>query len=182
MERLLDGGGLPARCFFGGFFTPGGFALLDTGVNENSYPCGPAGIVWSHADVATTTEIVECFEALDHHEMTAHNWGTCFGDCRQRWCPTDETYINGVMMTLDFDYMMGYLIQAVDRTSSQCTFIAIVLYHGRRRDGTFEKDWMVWPGTHTFYEAPEHQVEITHWGVSVIHGMVEAHEDALRQR
>lgn len=151
-------------------------------MEDNNRNIGPGGIVWSHDDVATHAEIVECFEALSSREITDHNWGTCIRPCQDQWKVTKETYINGIMMTLDFDYRMGYLIQAVDRTSRQCTYIAIVLYHGRRTDGTFEKDWMVWPGTHTFFGREEgfDEADICRWAVGVIYGAIDAHDEAMR--
>jgi hypothetical protein len=140
---------------------------------------GPGGIVWSHTGVATAAEIVQCFDALDGQEILCHNWGTCPRECQARWDVTDETYINGVMMTLDFDYYMGYLIEAVDRTSSQCTYVAVVQYHGRREDGTFEHDFITWPGTHTFFGHDDgfDPVTVKQWAVSVIHGMIEGHNE-----
>jgi hypothetical protein len=148
-------------------------------VNETNRNYGPGGIVWSHQDVATTAEIVQCFDALDAQEILSHNWGTCLTrECQAKWHVTDETYINGVMMTLDFDYYMGYLVQAVDRTSSQCTYVAVVQFHGRREDGTFDHDFISWPGTHTFFgqEDGYDPVTVTQWAVSVIHGMIESRQ------
>jgi hypothetical protein len=140
-------------------------------------------MTWSHEDVATTAEIVACFNELEYDEILYYNWRTAPRDKQERWNVTKETYINGIMMTLDFDYRMGFLIQAVDRTSSQCTYIAITQYHGRRDDGSIEHDWCVWEGTHKFFGHEEgfSQVEICHWGVTVIHGMVEAHDEAIRK-
>lgn len=140
---------------------------------------GPGGICWSSTNVATVPEIVAAFEALDGDEILRHNWGTCGSDCSASWDVTDETYINGVIMTLDFDYMMGYLVEAVDRTSGQCTYIAIVQYHGRKADGTFDHDFISWPGTHTFFGKDDgfDRVEVCQWAVSVIHGMIESHTE-----
>jgi hypothetical protein len=142
---------------------------------------GPGGITWSHTNVATVPEIVACFEALDWREITSHNWGTCGRECDANWNVTDETYINGVMMTLDFDYIMGYLIQAVDRKTGQCTYVAIVMYHGRKPDGTYEHDYISWPGTHKFFDRDLDQVELCQWAVSVIYGMIDAHNAAQRR-
>lgn len=138
---------------------------------------GPGGITWSTANVATVPEIVATFDALEHNEMWGHNWGTCGRDCEAEWDVTDETYINGVMMTLDFDYMMGYLIEAVDRGTGQCTYVAIVQYHGRKSDGTFEHDFAAWEGTHTFFGKEEgfSHASVCKWAVDVIYGMIEAH-------
>ncbi len=87
------------------------------------------------------------------------------------------------MLTLDFDYMMGYLIEAVDRTSGQCTYIALVQYHGRAADGTFEHDFISWPGSHTFFGKDDgfDRVTVCQWAVSVIHGMIESRRERMKK-
>ena len=122
---------------------------------------------------ATVPEIVACFDALDSSEILNHNWGTCGRDCPASWDVNDETYINGVILTLDFDYIMGYLVEAVNRTSRTYTYVAIVHYHGRRPDGTFDHDFASWDGN-TNVE----QEVVAQWAVSVIYGMVEARMQA----
>lgn len=152
-------------------------------MNDDTNTHWPGGMVWSHADVATAAEIVQCFDALDGREIIDHNWGTCpTRECQAKWHVTDETYINGVRMILDFDYYMGYLLEAVDRTSSQCTYVAVVQFHGRREDGTFDHDFMTWPGTHTFFGQDDgyDPVAVGQWAVSVIHGMIEARNDEAK--
>jgi hypothetical protein len=146
---------------------------------------GPGGIVWSHDDVATTAEIVACFDQLSATEIRGHNWGTCSKDCPAQWNVTKETYINGVMMTLDYDFHMGYLIECVDRTSSQLTYVAIVQYHGRREDGTFRHDFASWPNPDNakteFFDRGFLATDVKHWAVDAIEGMIEAHEEALKK-
>lgn len=121
--------------------------------------------------IATEEQIVETFDALEYREITAHNWGTCGRDCAANWNVTDETYINGVMMTLDFDYIMGYLIQAVDRTSERCRYIAILHRHGRRKDGTYDNSWDLCPIENEFFDL-EDRVIIYQWAVASIHEML----------
>jgi hypothetical protein len=134
----------------------------------------PGGITYSFTGVATVPEIVAVFDDLKSTEILRDNWMGA-----ERWQVTDETYINGVMLAMDFDYMMGYLIEAVDRTSGQCTYVAIVQYHGRKADGTFQHDFMSWPGTHTFFGKDDgfDRAEVCKWGVDAIHGFIEAHNN-----
>lgn len=138
------------------------------------------GLVWSHTNVATTQEIVDCFDRLELKDIVAHNWRTAPLDRQGRWDVTEETYLNGVPLILDFDYRMGFLVEAVDRTSGQCTYVAIVHYHGRRHDGTWERDYCTWPGTHQFFGHDDgySPVTVAKWAVDVIHDMVEAHDEA----
>lgn len=135
---------------------------------------GPGGIVWSHDAVATVPEIVAHFNALEDH---GGNWMTAFDN--SKWDVTTETYINGIMMELDFDYRMGYLIMAVDRETSICTYVAIARYHGRREDGTFECDHQVYGRTHKFFEVEDDlQEDVLVWGVRSILQMVASHDEA----
>lgn len=151
-----------------------------------NHDVGPGGITWSHADVATSAEIVAHFEAMENWRSI--NWGTALDN--SVWSVTDETYINGVMMELDFDFRMGYLLQAVDRTSKMCTYVAVVFYHGRREDGTFEKDWMTYEGPphrfggrHKDFGGDEDfdELAVYHWGVDAIHAAIEAHDEMKRR-
>lgn len=123
---------------------------------------------------ATDEQVVATFDALDYHEILDHNWGTCGRDCTANWNVNDETYINGVMMTLDFDYMMGYLIQAVDRTSSNCRYITRLQRHGRRQDGTFDGEWERAPiPEHEFFSKCVRQVDICQWAAVSIYRMLD---------
>ncbi len=145
---------------------------------KESQPYGPGGIVWSYDNVATVPEIVAAFNSLSWREHTDHNWNTCGRDCPERsnWEPTAGTYINGVMLTVDMDYIMGYLIQAVDRESSICTYIAINQYHGRHPEtGEIAHDYMVWQGpSHKFFDSPGHVLAISHWGLDAIQQMLDS--------
>ena len=140
--------------------------------NDNNY--GPGGITWSHTNVATIPEIVAAFNALHGVQILQENWCGAAD-----WHVTDETYINGVILTLDFDYMMGFLVEAVDRTSSQCTYIAITQYHGRGADGSIDHDFLAWEGVHTFFGKDDgfDQAKVCQWAVSTIYSMVEAHNE-----
>lgn len=141
---------------------------------------GPGGITWSFSNVATAQEIVACFDHLELDEIIHHNWGTGPLDQRDHWQVTDETYINGVPLIMDFDYRMGFLIEAVDRPTGQCTYVAVVQYHGRRPDGTFEHDYRAWEGTHRLFDHDDgyNPAAVARWAVTTIHGMIENHDEA----
>lgn len=121
---------------------------------------------------ATVEEIVATFNALDYDEITSHNWGTCGRDCTASWDVNPETYVNGVLMTLDFDFEMGYLIQAVDRTTSRCRYVAILQRHGRRKDGSIDHTFEWAPDTHEFFDKEFDRVQICQWGVASIYRML----------
>lgn len=118
---------------------------------------------------ATTEEIVATFNALNYDEITLHNWCGC--DSGGKWNVNDETYINGVLMTLDFDYIMGYFIQAVDRKSSDCRYIAILQRHGRAPDGSIDHIYEEAPEGHKFFARGFSEVRICQWAVAAIYRM-----------
>lgn len=120
---------------------------------------------------ATTEEIVAIFNALDSNEILRHNWGTCGRECPAEW-DIKGSYINGVMMTLDFDFMMGYLIQAVDRDDSRCRYIAVLQRHGRGPDGSIDHTYEVAPDEHLFFDKEFDRVQIVQWGVASIYRML----------
>jgi len=121
--------------------------------------------------IATEEQIVDTFDNLVHTEILWHNWGTCDNDCPANWDVTDDTYINGVMMTLDFDYLMGFLLQVVDRGTGRVRYITRLQRHGRRPDGSFDGAWDICPIEHPFFEVRD-QVLINQWAVSSIYSMI----------
>jgi hypothetical protein len=137
----------------------------------------------THDDTpATSIEIVYTFMAIPSRDMVAHNWGTYSTKTSESaWQVNDETYINGICLTIDGDFWMGHLLECVDRTSSVVSFIVVNLYHGRRADGFFDHDFMTYqPACGTFFDrTPEADyVAVGQWAVSAIHGMAESHFQA----
>lgn len=154
------------------------------GVSETtpSTSCGPGGIVWSFDGVATVPEIVNAFNAIPYREVCGHNWGTCGHDCEYRdmWRPTNGTYINGVSLIEDCDYIMCYLVHAVDRETSICTYIAVVHFYGPHPEtGEQQHDYQVWNGpTVKFFESPAFQMRIKHWALDAFEQMMKSHFEA----
>jgi hypothetical protein len=132
---------------------------------------------------ATREEVVQCFLHIPYNHLTSYNWGTSPpGEDRDEWSCNDESYINGVVMTIDGDYMMGYLIECVDRTSGIVSFHAITTFHGRNPvTGHQDHASNVYePDCGTFFDRTEaaEYVTVCQWAVSRIYGMFEAYHDA----
>jgi hypothetical protein len=128
---------------------------------------------------ATREEVVQCFLAIPYDIQSRENWGT--GLDNSAWKCNDETYINGVVMTIDADYMMGYLIEVVDHTSGQVNFHAITTFHGRN-PATGEQDHdseMYSSYCGTFFDRTEaaDRVTVCQWAVMVIWEMIEDYQD-----
>lgn len=127
------------------------------------------------SEPATIPEIVETFNRLEPREILDHNWGTCGWDCPAVWAVNGETYINGVLMTIDLDYIVGYLLEVVDRTTRNHRYPTVVRYHGRFPDDTIE---------HTYDEGPsgpwqsfEYIEDTVRWAVSSIYRQVHNHRE-----
>ena len=135
--------------------------------------------------VATTADVAWHFAnvTLAHPRWRTWNWCTNGPGDPDLYSVNDETYINGVMVEVDSDYYMGYVIEVVDRTLGTVTFIAIATYHGRRPDGTLAYDFMVYPHQcGTFFERTDaaDRAAVGQWGVASIYGMFEDQAQARR--
>ena len=127
---------------------------------------------------ATTLEIVYAFLDIPFEHLHNFNWGTAPTEYRDEWEVNDETYINGVVLSVDGDYWMGYLIEVVDRTTGVVTFMAINAYHRPRPDGSQDHDFMTYePNCGTFFDRTEEadRVIVSQWAVSRIFGMAESY-------
>lgn len=124
---------------------------------------------------ATIAEIATTFNALSYREITNHNWGTCGWECPAVWAVNGETYINGVLLTIDLDYIMGYLLETVDRTIDRVRYATIVRYHGRRPDGTIDHTIEEFDGSHTFFDRTFDRTVPAKWAVDTIYRMVADH-------
>lgn len=134
---------------------------------------------------ATREEVVDCFLHIPYDHLTAYNWGTSFDhDLREEWECNDETYINGVVMTIDADYMMGYLIECVDRETGYLSFHAIATFHGRNPvTGKQEHESALYePACGTFFNRTEaaDRVTVCRWAVGQIWGMIEEYQERQR--
>jgi hypothetical protein len=126
---------------------------------------------------ATSTEIVYAFMDLDSECRHNHNWGTGPRYCCNWSIPGTDTYINGVVLTIDGDYWMGYLLEAVGGTSGVVSFVVVNLYHGRRPDGFFEHTFLTYDKPcGTFFDRTDDadHVVVGSWAVSQIYGMTES--------
>lgn len=69
------------------------------------------------------------------------NWGTGVhngsGIGTSRWDVTDNVYINGVLVTIDGDFEMGYVIEVVERDSSAVEWFTVTTFPRENPDGTW---------------------------------------------
>lgn len=114
---------------------------------------------------ATREQIVHRFLSIPVSELHSCNW-------MEAWNVNDETYINGVLLFVDFDYIMGYLIECVDRTEATLSYHAIVTFHGPAPDGSWLHESVIYePECGTFFARTEaaDRYTVSTWGLG-LHG------------
>lgn len=86
-----------------------------------------------HSDAATGEEIAHHFLTIPYLDQCRYNWGTD-SDRPSIWDIADTTtYINGVMVTIDRDYKMAFLLEVCDRVGDQ-TWVTYLAMEVRHRD------------------------------------------------
>lgn len=104
--------------------------------------------------VATNAEVVETFLKIPYANLSPHNWG-CAGsrDDAALWHASEGTYINGVVLTVDMDFIMGFLLEVVDRESGRVRYLTVVRWYGQRADGSWVHEWRAYaPDCGVFFE------------------------------
>lgn len=109
-------------------------------------------------------EIVRHFLSLDYNEWTTHNWG--LHPDRTYWNVTLDTYINGIPLMVDLDYMMGYLLEIVERDTSAVSYLVIVKTPKGHDSAWYEKD------AGTFFDRDIDVDEVSIWAVEQIYGLL----------
>jgi hypothetical protein len=110
------------------------------------------------------------------------NWGTSYDT--SHWNVDADTYINGIMVTVDCDYHMGYVIEIVDRGEpGYVNWLAIAVYHGRNMDDlSWDHDWAHYPcAAQPFFDRTVGHQDVAEWGVRFVYSAIGGYEEALRR-
>jgi len=132
--------------------------------------------------MSATTVVSATPAQVAHHFLTMSdhggNWGTGYDN--SKWTVTGtETYINGIMVTVDLDYHMGYVLEVVDRSSSVVRWLAVAAFHGG--DPPEHRVVELDAGcVQKFFERTVHHAEVAVWGVGQIYALVDAYEHVQR--
>ena len=110
------------------------------------------------------------------------NWGTgSWPSGCNPWDVTTTVYINGVVMTLDFDYHTGHLVEVVNRDTAAVSWLAVVLFNGPDAT-TNEQDYVArWFPTNeapTFFDRGVTTEEVAAWALHAIFDMLAAAPDS----
>lgn len=151
---------------------------------------------------ATREEIVHHF--LDTYrkrgwtEMSSFNWGledranrgvwaeeydeelgSPAGDRLGYWDVDADTYINGIMLTIDLDYYQGFMLEVVERESGVVSYVAIATFHGWNREtGEWDHDSMWYPADcGQFGDRVVDQSTACQWAAGAIFGMCDSYTE-----
>jgi hypothetical protein len=94
------------------------------------------------------------------------------------WDVDGDTYINSIPLTLDRDYLMGYLLEVVEKSTSTLSYLAVVAFYGPDENGYTEHDAEWWPGdAGTFFDRNVDLHTVSQWAVTKMFGLIESWQD-----
>ena len=97
---------------------------------------------------------------------------------RDYWDIDGDTYINDVILTLDRDYEMGYLLEVVEKSTGVLAYLVVVTHNGANLDGYTEHDAEWWPGdAGTFFDRRVDLHTVSQWAVTKMFGLIESWQD-----
>ena len=128
-------------------------------------------------ETATREQIVGWFLELDDKwELMRVNWNhenqfTQVG----MWNVTDLTRVNGIVLCVDNDEYMGWMLELVEQETDVISYVAIATYYDRCQECDHHPhDSMWYPDYVGILEEPEvEQSAAAMWAVGVIYGMFE---------
>ena len=125
---------------------------------------------------ATREQIVHYFLSLDYGEWTRANW--CLHEDRNYWDVDEDTYINGVPLIVDLDYLMGYLLEVVEKDSNVVSYVVIVTGFGGHDSSWWGDNQERLVGT--FFDRDVEVWEAMKWAVGKVEGLLEAMRELER--
>jgi hypothetical protein len=94
------------------------------------------------------------------------------------WDVDGDTYINSIPLTLDRDYLMGYLIEVVEKSTSTLSYLAVVAFYGPDENGYTEHDAEWWPDdAGTFFDRKVDLHTVSQWAITKMFGLIESWQD-----
>jgi hypothetical protein len=94
------------------------------------------------------------------------------------WDVDGDTYINSIPLTLDRDYLMGYLLEIVEKSTSTLSYLAVVAFYGPDENGYTEHDAEWWPDdAGTFFDRKVDLHTVSQWAITKMFGLIESWQD-----
>lgn len=124
---------------------------------------------------ASATDIVAHLGQIPLSERVNCNWG--LHEDSTFWEVDDDTYINGIVMTIDFDYDISSLLEIVEKSSGVVSYLVVVEFPGFSRD--WDAEWYPNP-VGTFFDRTVDRFEVCAWAVEKIHGLHQSWYDGKK--
>lgn len=84
----------------------------------------------------TPKQVYSTFSDIDVETRVRSNWGS--GTDNSIWHIDDDHYINGIMLTIDEDYQMGYLLEVMSRSFDSVNWLFVKV----QGFGVWEAHWL----------------------------------------
>ncbi len=115
---------------------------------------------------ATRAEIIDTFLTTPKHPAPDY------------WDVDGDTYINNVILTLDQDYLMGYMLEIVEGSTSVVSYLVVVTFYGPDDNGNVEHDAEWWPkDVGTFFDRKVDLHTVSLWATTKMFGLIESWQD-----
>ena len=124
---------------------------------------------------ASATDIVAHLGQIPLSERVNCNWG--LDEDSTFWEVDDDTYINGILMTIDMDFDIGSLLEIVEKSSSVVSYLAVFEFSVFRSQGPDNFPAWVWDAewypnsVGTFSNRSVTYHEVCAWAVEKIYGL-----------
>ena len=121
----------------------------------------------SPAEPATAEQIIAHFYSMDWVKRISCNWGTD-SERPSIWeVPNTTSYINGVMVTMDFDFDMAFLLEVCDRDGKPTWVRHLMFYSARLISMPVDKSQWCSHERYPFFESTitdlQLHVEFANW-------------------
>lgn len=117
--------------------------------------------------------------------LIANNWG-CAATSFERglWMVSDGAYINGLVLVLDQDYEMGYVLQVCGLRPAEANklsvdYVSIVMFHGFHPDGSAVYDFDILDDGPDRYDGRRSYSKIIGWCTQRLVEMMENKQNAV---
>lgn len=114
---------------------------------------------------ATREQIVHHFLRINPTDIVRYNWGCTDHHNTKLWDVDDDTYINGVPLTVDRDLDVGHLLEIVEKDTSAVSYVVVAVTPNGHQSAWWE------PDAGTFFHRNVDTETVTAWAVGVIYGL-----------
>ncbi len=115
---------------------------------------------------ATRAEIIDTFLSTPKHPAPTY------------WDVDGDTYINGVILTLDRNHFMGYLLEIVEGSTSVVSYLTVVTFYGPDLNGYTQHDAEWWPeNAGELFDKEFDLYKVSQWAMTKMFGLIESWQD-----